>query len=288
MANQGYRNLPMDCLRSFVSIIELGSYTLAAERLGRTQPAISQHIRKLEELVGDKLISRDSARLQLTSAGKRLHSYSLRIISLNDQAISEFSNPSISGKLRLGIPSEFAVVLMPRILGQFRSVYPRVTLDVECVLSKDLLKNPSRYDLILALQDWPNPRQPGYLKTESLLWVGSDDFNLGQHDQVPLIAAPAPCIYRARAEQILTENHIDSRVVYTIPDLTGIKAAVEAGLGVTVLTRSTVPANLRVLPPSRQLPELGSVGINLIVPHSPPSTAVSLLADNIGEYLVTH
>ncbi|WP_235898663.1 LysR family transcriptional regulator [Parahaliea maris] len=278
----------MDCLRSFVSIVELGSYTLAAERLGRTQPAISQHIRKLEELVGDKLILRDSARLELTGAGKRLLQYSLRIIELNDQAISEFINPSVSGKLRLGIPSEFAVVLMPRILGQFSAAYPQVALDVQCVLSKDLLQDPSRYDLILALQEWPNSQQPGYLKTESLVWVGSDDFDMRQYDEVPLVAAPVPCIYRARAEQVLTENHINARVVYTIPDLTGIEAAVEAGLGVTVLARSTVPTKLRVLESSRQLPDLGSVGINLITPHAPASTAVSLLAETIADYLVTH
>jgi DNA-binding transcriptional LysR family regulator len=81
---------------------------------------------------------------------------------------------------------------------------------------------------------------------------------------VPLIVAAQGCIYRSRAIQTLDQGHQPWQVVYTIPDLTGIQYAIQEGLGVTVLAKSTVPENLKILTPSTRFPALGEVGISLI------------------------
>ena len=260
------KNLPMDLLRAFVSVAQLNSFTKAGEILGRSQPAMSLQIQRLEDLIDEPLLTRSGKSLDLTDAGDRLYDYANQILALNDLAISQITKSTISGRIRLGIPSEFATALLPKIVSRFAKAYPNVTLEVNCELSKKLLSKEGRsnHDLILALEDNPSKTASDLLKTDDLVWVASRDHNAQKVSIVPLIAAAEGCIYRHRAIKILDQRQQPWQIVYTIPDLTGIQHAIEEGLGVTVLARSTVPENLKILSPSARFPDLGEVGISLI------------------------
>ena len=118
------KNLPMDLLRAFVSVAQLNSITKAGEMLGRSQPAVSLQIKRLEELLGESLLIRNGKNLELSETGERFYSHANQILSLNDLALSQFSKSSISGKVRLGIPSEFATILLPKIVSRFAKAYP--------------------------------------------------------------------------------------------------------------------------------------------------------------------
>jgi DNA-binding transcriptional LysR family regulator len=276
------KNLPMDLLRAFVSVAQLNSITKAGEMLGRSQPAVSLQIKRLEELLGESLLIRNGKNLELSETGERFYSHANQILSLNDLALSQFSKSSISGKVRLGIPSEFATILLPKIVSRFAKAYPNVTLEVNCELSKNLLSKTGKasHDLILALQDNPNETRDELVKTDELVWVTSADHNAHKLPIVPLIAAAQGCIYRQRAIGLLDRIKQPWQIVYTIPDLTGIQYAIQEGLGVTVLAKSTVPGNLRILPSSGRFPDLGKVGISLIASsRSKKNEAVHLLAD---------
>ena len=260
------KNLPMDLLRAFVSVAQLNSFTKAGEILGRSQPAVSLQIQRLEELIDEPLLTRNGKSLDLTDAGECLYDYANQILALNDLAISQITKRTISGRIRLGIPSEFATALLPKIVSRFAKAYPNVTLEVNCELSKKLLSKEGKanHDLILALEDSPSKTASDLLKTDDLVWVASRDHNAQKVSIVPLIAAAEGCIYRHRAIKILDHHQQPWQIVYTIPDLTGIQHAIEEGLGVTVLARSTVPENLKILSPSARFPDLGEVGISLI------------------------
>jgi DNA-binding transcriptional LysR family regulator len=276
------KNLPMELLRAFVSVAQLGSFTKAGEILGRSQPAVSLQIKRLEELVDETLFTRNGRSLELTEAGDSLYGYANQILSLNDLAISELSKSAVSGKIRLGIPSEFATILLPKIVSRFASAYPNITLEVNCELSKNLLSKAGKqnHDLILALEDNPSKTWSNLVKTDDLVWVTSAEHNAHKGPVVPLIAAAEGCIYRQRATSLLDQNQQPWQIVYTIPDLSGIQQAIQEGLGVTVLAKSTVPENLRVLPPSARLPDLGKVGISLLASRrSANNKAVNLLND---------
>lgn len=276
------KNLPMDLLRAFVSVAQLNSITKAGEMLGRSQPAVSLQIKRLEELLGESLLIRNGKNLELSETGERFYSHANQILSLNDLALSQFSKSSISGKVRLGIPSEFATILLPKIVSRFAKAYPNVTLEVNCELSKNLRSKTGKasHDLILALQDNPNETKDELVKTDELVWVTSTDHNTHKLPIVPLIAAAQGCIYRQRAIGLLDRIKQPWQIVYTIPDLTGIQYAIQEGLGVTVLAKSTVPGNLRILPTSGRFPDLGKVGISLIASsRSKKNEAVHLLAD---------
>lgn len=273
------KNLPTDLLRSFVTVIELGGFTQAAEWLGRSQPAISLQIKRLEQLVEQTLLIRSGQQLELSQAGQLLFRYAKQILAINDEAVAQFSKTAVSGKIHFGIPSEFATTLLPKIVGRFAQAYPNVTLEVTCALSKQLLSEPHRYDLILALHDDPSTAGDNLVKEDDLVWVTGIDHDAHLQLPLPLIVAPKGCIYRKRGVEQLKGNNRDWRIVYTIPDLTGIQAAINEGLGVTVLAKSTVPENLRILKPSEKLPKLGKVGISLIHQSNESSEAIARLME---------
>ena len=273
------KNLPTDLLRAFVTVIELGGFTQAAEWLGRSQPAISLQIKRLEQLVEQTLLIRSGQQLELSQAGQLLFRYAKQILAINDEAVAQFSKTAVSGKIHFGIPSEFATTLLPKIVGRFAQAYPNVTLEVTCALSKQLLSEPNRYDLILALHDDPSTAGDNLVKEDDLVWVTGIDHDAHLQRPLPLIVAPKGCIYRKRGAEQLKGNNRDWRIVYTIPDLTGIQAAINEGLGVTVLAKSTVPENLRILKPSEKLPKLGKVGISLIHQSNESSEAISRLME---------
>lgn len=286
------KNLPIDMLRSFVTVIEEGGFTAAAEQLGRTQPAISQQIKKLEVLLDRPLLNRDGPGPALTPGGEALLNYARQILAVNDEAVGFFANPPVSGRIRFGIPSEFAITLLPKIVSRFAKAYPDVTLEVTCDLSRNLVSEGQRhrYDLILALHDDVSAAQlktiENFVRTDQLVWVTSAGSRAHLQDTLPLVAAPAGCIYRQRALGCLGEARRSCRIVYTIPDLTGIQAAIEEGIGITVLARSTVPAGMVVLEPSPQLPDLGNIGISLKRFEPNENPAVQVLADFIKAGLV--
>ena len=260
------KNLPMDLLRAFVSVSQLRSFTKAGELLGRSQPAVTLKIKRLEELVDQKLFLRGGKSLELSDSGIALYNYAKQILTLNDLAISQISKSTVHGKIRLGIPSEFATVLLPKIISRFAKAYPNVALEVNCELSKYLLTRAGResHDLILVLADQDTDLDGDLVKTDELVWVSRKKFNRTKKDAVPLIVASEGCIYRHTAMTGLSNASLSWKIVYTNPDLTGIQYAIQEGLGVTVLSRSIVPENLHILSASAGLPSLDRVSINII------------------------
>lgn len=261
------QHLPLEALRAFVSIYELQSYTAAAQQLSRSQPAISLQLQRLEDLLGVSLLTRSGGRIHLTQAGSELIEQARQLLGLNDQIIVRFTEPSVSGQVRLGIPSEFASKLLPQVLGQFAQAYPNVALSVTSALSKDLLKDEqAHFDLVIALKE-PDKRitRSGsiLLKQEPLVWVASANESSTLNDALSLVVAPDGCIYRRRALAALREAGITARISYTNADFSGLSAAIESGLGITVLAQSTVPESLLRIQRSAQqiLPELGDVNV---------------------------
>jgi len=277
------RNIPMDLLRSFVTVVEMGGFTVAGQLLGRSQPAISLQIKRLEELIDSQLFFRGGSQLELTLAGDRMLGYARQILSLNDEALAELTQPTITGVIRFGIPSEFATTLLPKILGRFSQSYPAVTLEIISDLSEKLFaQHLGNYDLILGLQDAPSKSRSSFIGADDLVWVTSSSYDTHLQSPLPLIVAPTPCLYRSRAIRTLKMSGRPWRIAYTNQDITGITSAIEEGLGVTVLARKTVPASLRVLPFSNRFPKLGQVGIHLVYKREHASEAVLKLVEYVS------
>ncbi|MBT8151223.1 MAG: LysR family transcriptional regulator [Gammaproteobacteria bacterium] len=285
------RNLPIDALRAFVVTAELGSVTAAAEQLGRSQPATSLQIKKLEDVLGTELFLRMKRSLRLSSDGRSAFDQAREILSLNDKLVADFSRAELAGQIRLGIPSEFATTLLPKIIGRFASAYPNVALEVVSDLCSKLLspEHRSQYDLVLALHDEQSSKRRGLIRSDELVWVGSAEHELQKQTPLPLVLAQDGCLYRKRTLHGLNKIGRAWRIVHTNPDLSGIEAALQEGLGITVLARSTVPASLKILATGSSkdsLPALGAIDISLQYKKSGASQAAERLAEFIRASLV--
>ncbi|MBL8709275.1 MAG: LysR family transcriptional regulator, partial [Rhodospirillaceae bacterium] len=250
-------NLDMDVLRSFVTGTELGSFAKAAERLGRSQSAISLQLKKLEEQVGETLLKKEGRGLVLTAPGEILFSYAKRLLELNDEAVAAARGVAIEGWVRLGIVQDFAEGWLPTLLGRFARAHPGVKVDVIVDRGVNLAEQIGRdeLDLALAWGDYPTPHRRK-LAEIPLRWVGRADFRLLPGEPVPLIAFRPPCTFRKRAVAGLDAAGLPWRLAFTSPSLAGLYAAVEAGLGVTPRTAEGVPARLALLGPESGLPAL--------------------------------
>lgn len=278
----GMKNLPTDLLRTFVSVAELGGFSKAGAQIGRSQPAVSLQIKRLEDIVDAELLSRNGRQLHVTEKGEMLLSYARQILKLNDQAMSSLTQPKVTGHIRLGIPNEFAISFLPGILGKFSNAHPEISLEVSCDLTTNLMQmlEDKNLDMVVAIHK-PDDKLPSNTETwdEELVWVVSEDHTLQKDAPLPLVVAPEGCVYRNTIIHTLNNHHSPWRIVYSSTSYGGIRAAVMAGLGVTALARSTVPKGLKIISSGKGFPPLPSTFISLEYNRSSTSQALRHLID---------
>lgn len=285
MPNQKPRlvNLDLDLLRAFVAVAEARNFTRAGARLGRTQSTVSLQIKRLEESVSAELFSRDPRNVALTAHGEALLAQARRLLRLNDEIIGEMFEHSLEGEVRLGAPEDFATTHLPGILGDYARAYPHVSLSVTCDLTLRLMDQMSQGHLDLALiKREPMGRDQGVrVWREHLVWVGAGEDVLPVGAPVPLVVAPAPCVYRKRATATLDAVHRPWRIAYTSPSLAGQHAALRAGLGVTALPSEMVPDDLIIFGGAQGFPALAEVEIALVRASKTLPVAAERLANFI-------
>jgi DNA-binding transcriptional LysR family regulator len=250
-------NLDMDVLRTFVTGTEMGSFAKAAERLGRSQSAISLQLKKLEEQVGEALLKKEGRGLALTAPGEILLSYARRLLELNDEAVAATRGVAVEGWVRLGIVQDFAERWLPGLLGRFARAHPGVKVDVTVDRGVNLAEMVGKDELDVALTwgDYPTPHRRK-LADVPMRWVGPPGYRQPLGEPVPLIAFRPPCTFRKRAVEALDAAGLPWRLAFTSPSLAGLFAAVEAGLGVTPRTMVGLSPRLVLLGAESGLPGL--------------------------------
>jgi DNA-binding transcriptional LysR family regulator len=256
------KNIPTELLRTFTTIVDLGGFTLAGALLGRSQPAISLQVKRLEELLDITVFERNNG-LKVTEEGEVLLGFARRMLDINDSAVTRLAKSRISGQVRLGIPNDFEVSFLPRLLSQFGQAHPEVTLEVNCDLSVKLLKDfqQGHYDLVLATDSLEETLQQnsGDEFHEAIVWVTNGHFDWLDNQPIPLVVYPTGCRYRQQIITKLNAAGIAWRIAYSSSSLLGISAAIEAGLGISALARSTVPQGLHSHIQLQDSPQLGHV-----------------------------
>ena len=271
----GTRTLDLDLLRCFVTIAETGSFTRAGDRLGRTQSTISLQVKRLEDMLGRAVFARTPRSLSLTGEGERLLGPARQLLRLNDAAIAELFEPDITGRVRLGVPEDFATAHLPGVLAAFAKAHPLVELEVTCDLTLNLLAkfHAGDFDLVLVKREPSAPLEGMRVWREPLVWVARDQLAVVGLATIPLVVSPEPCVYRKRAIDALEAVGRKWRVAYTSTSLAGSQSAVNAGLGITVLPREMVPPYLTAITDDAALPLLYDTEIALIEAPGLSSTA---------------
>ena len=226
-------NLPLDVLRSFVAIVDAGSMLKAADRVFLTQSALSLQVKRLEDLLQFPVFSREGRRLALTPAGETFLGYARRLLALNDEAIRVTSGSGLAGPVRIGMVQDYAETLLTGVLAQFVRLHPEATLQVRVGGTAELLEMIEADTLDVAL-GYAEPGSPAELRREAVVWIGAPE--LAKRDVLPLAVLEKPCRFRAAAIAALETAGRPFRIALETPNLSTLRAGVEARLGLTCRT----------------------------------------------------
>jgi len=271
----------IDLLRTFLSIVESGSVTRAAAALHMSQAAASQQIKRLEQTLDSRLFERQGRRLVLAPAGERLLAQARRLVAQNDDLVAAMRAPAFEGEVRLGVPYDIIASFVPAILRRFAKSQPRVRVSLVCEDTKivrDTLRSGG-VDLALTTETECG-RHGETLRTDRLVWVGVPGGDAHLKDPLPVSLGAPTCVFRPVAIEALGRARRDWRAVCEVSRLEPVYAAIEAGLAVAPLLRSSVPERFEILGREARLPALPEFRINLYAPPN-MSPAARDLADHV-------
>jgi len=281
-------DLDIDILRTLATAQQLGGFNRAAQRVGRSQSAVSQQMRKLEEQLGKRLFRKEGRGLALTEAGDVLLSYARRILDLNDEAVAAVRGIAVAGSIRFGLQTDFTEDWLPKALARFKRAHPEINIEVNADRRAVLIDRLDKGQLDLALLFGASRRGDAErLAALPMVWIGpaKQRLKLQPGQPLPLALCSPPCFFREAAIAALNEAGIPWQIVFTSLSVHGIWAAVEAGLGITLRTAIGLPKRLTVAEPKSGLPRLPMVDLYLHDGGRELSPAVSRFKEILLETL---
>jgi len=279
-------NVPTDLLRTFVTVVDLGSYTRAAAALGRTQPAISLQIRRLEELLRTNLLKTEGRQMRLTDSGVALGPYARQMLRLNDDIVAHFANESLSGWIRVGLPTDFSNSFLLNAITRFAASHPDVRIEVTSLLSRNLRTELAADRLELVVGIAPTQDEAFLVNSASItpLWAVAEGFRWEPRTALPIVRHPDPCEYAERMQAALRGARKSWTTMMVATDVAGIQAAICAGIGVSALTPATLVPGMRIGRADEGFPPLAPLRIGLFYKHARLSKA----GHGLAQWLMQH
>jgi DNA-binding transcriptional LysR family regulator len=254
-------NIPTDLLRTLVAVVDLRSFTKAAQSLGVTQPAVSAQVKRLQGLLGAELLDKSAPGVTLTSAGDLVVNYARRLLSINDQ-ILDLAGPRAATKtLRIGATGDFTASGIALGLTCTRARRPDLRFEIYSANIDDLLRDMREGDTDLGV--WVSATGPAlqtqHYWTEPLVWVHATATRIDPNHPVPLVSYGEECLFTRAAMEVLNQAGRACELAFIGSSVLGLAAAVAAGFGVMALPRGR--ANLPGItvwndPPLPQLPDI--------------------------------
>jgi len=270
--------IELTLLRTFVAIVETGGITSAGRKVGRTQPAISHQVKRLEEIVGRPLFGDDRRQLTLTREGEVLLAHGRMMLHLSDEARAGFAKPDVEGHVSLGTPDLYAAYLLPEVLRGFSESFPQIEIELRCRRSVNLLTGLRDNEIDLAiLTNQPDLVGGQIVRYEPLEWIAAHNCHPELLNSLPLAVLPPGSVYRRRALEALETVQRCWKIVSISDSIAGLQAAVYAGLAVSVLPRCAASPAMRRLGSKDGMPPLPAIELVLMRrPHSGNEAAAQL------------
>jgi DNA-binding transcriptional LysR family regulator len=271
-------------LRAFVAVQSLGGFTRAAERLHLSQSAVSHQIRRLEEQVGVALLVRTTRSLTLTEDGEDFLRHAEQILRAQDALAQRFHRSPVTGAVRFGVPENFIGDRLPSLLARVARLFPAVRLDVtvDTYLALRAQVDGNALDLAVTLS-LDGDQGADLLRQTRFVWAAAQGFDLAVHAPLPLAFAPKPCMHRQVGTDALDQAGIGWRMAFTSPSQRGLRAAVQAGLAITVLPQEDLELGMIVVDGRYGLPPLPDASFRLIWNVSGKTSAAEALAQLLAE-----
>ena len=250
--------LDIDLLRTFHTVARLGRFKDAAAHLGKSTSAVSVHIQRLERIVGDRLFERDNQRSELSERGRQLLRETSGFLAEHDRIMAAMTEEPVNGKVRLGIPEEYAAAFLKQCLPLFAMENPGVELEVEAASSETLagLYEKARLDVAVTVCPADEASRHVTLSEVTPVWAVSQDMRVLSLSPLPVALHAKGCPYRGIAIAALKRSGRAWRTVLSSGNSAAITAAIEGGMVVAIVGRSQLSSTMAVVPEAYNLPDL--------------------------------
>ena len=277
-------NIPTDLLRSFVAIVEAGSMAQATSTVFLTQSALSLQMKRLEDLLQQRLFRRHGRSLVLTGSGDELVGHARQLLGMNDRIVEALGRIGDPEPLQLGLVQDFADTLLPGVLARFHAAHPRARIQLRVGGSAELIElfDQNRLDIVLCIGRHDAIRRGDIRRGSSqvvrevaMSWIGETALSL--REELPLVLLEQPCTFRTATIEALERVQRRYRIMLETPNLPGLRAAVRAGLGITCRTADFARAEALPVPNPDRLPPLPCIDY-VLLRRNVPSKAGEALA----------
>ena len=276
--------LDTDQLRSFLAIVDTGSFTRAADRVNKTQSAVSMHVRRLEERLDRALFVKQGRGTRLSPDGERLVEHARRMLQVEAAALADLTAQGLTGRVTLGIPDDYAELFLPGIVGRFTARHPGVELTVLCHPSSEIAERVRLGEIHVGIvTESEEINGAEILREEPLAWVaGLRAGPIEERRPLPLALSTPSCAWRQVALSALERAGIASRLFLMSTNYAAIAPVVRAGQAVTVLPLAVVDlASQRAVGPEAGLPALPAVRLGMLRRTAGRSEAAAALSEEV-------
>jgi len=282
--------LDLELLKTLVAIADTGNFSSAAESIYRTPSAVSMQIKRLEELVGKPLFTRDSRSVSPTPEGEALLAHGRRMLSLNHEMVVRFLDPEIKGTVRLGAPDDVAERSLPNMLQRFAATHCCVNVDVVVDTSVNLRQKIKNKEIDLCLfatsLEAVKKSKSEVVVREPLVWAGAKNGVAWEKNPIPISVWEEGCSWRAIAIESLKKSKRDFRIAFMSAHISGQRAAMLADLAIAPIPLSACGNGIIQLTKEHGLPKLRDYVLALEV-VTKPTPAVSAAAEHLRTSLLT-
>ena len=257
------RNLDLTALRSFVTVLEAGGVTRAAQQLHLTQSAVSMQLKRLEESLGLTLLDRAGRGVAPTAQGEQLLAYGRRMLALNDEIWNRMTDHAFEGEISFGVPADIVYPHVPQILRRIDREYPRVRVKLISSYTMKLkeLQQAGELDLILTTEN-ETPAGAECVAEQELVWVGAPGGTAWRNRPLRL-AFERKCLFRPWALEALDRANVPWEMAVDTGSTRTVEATVAADLAINAVLESALGPQFERVQHAGALPELPSTRINM-------------------------
>lgn len=266
-----------ELLRSFLTIAEVGSLTVAAARLHRTQSAVSVRLARLEAALGATLFIRAPSGMRLTAAGERFIPAAWAALDALQTAASLFAEP-LRGTIHVGLPDDYEDAVFERALARFTQTHPEVAVRATSGCTSSYRAAIARGDMDVAVVSGLELADGESLGVTETVWAAHANLSLDASSPVPLAVMDRSCWWCELPERVLREAKRSYEIVLRTSSFGSLRAAVRAGIVVAALPASSVEADMSLLGSAEALPSLPSAYRSIIFGgHTPAALATAMM-----------
>jgi DNA-binding transcriptional LysR family regulator len=279
-------NIPTDLLRTLVTVVDLRSFTKAAQALSVTQPAVSAQIKRLQTLLGADLFDRHSPGVSLTQRGESVVAHARRLLAINDDIFNASRTETTRKRIRIGLPGDLSGPLLPWTIAKFRTRSPDFNFQTMSGLASQMLRDmrEGKIDIVVALSR-EAPEDARHTWSDQLVWVRSDATKIDPNAPVPMLAFSEECMCFRAGTNALRESGRNHRLVMMSGTVLTLAAGVDAGLGTMVMTRGRVRLTQLKRWDDAPLPKLPELHVGIYVREGADAKPLNDLADELAPLL---